>query len=57
MASVDHADGDEAERLLNPGAVDFIVSDEDWRTLHYQRRLRHLGAPLSTFQYRVDRIR
>jgi hypothetical protein len=40
VASVDAGDGDEAERLLAPDTRSWLVSDTDWRALHYKRRLR-----------------
>lgn len=48
VQSLDCGDGDEAERRLRPTTREFIVSDADWRDVHYKRALRHIGAPIST---------
>lgn len=64
VASVDCGDGEEAERRLHASRdarglyheTGLIVSDADWRDLHYKRRLRHIGPPVASFSDRVARI-
>lgn len=58
MASCDAACGDEAERVLRPDGMTFVVSDEDWRRIHHRRRLlRHGITPKSAEQRVADMAR
>jgi hypothetical protein len=42
------SDGDCAERELNPYPTELIVSDEEWRAVHYRRALLAKGVQCST---------
>lgn len=54
VASLDCADGDDATRRLDATRhprgyllpMGFVVSDTDWRALHYRHAVRHIGPPL-----------
>lgn len=58
VASCEAGTGDDADGLLPAHPEALVVSDEDWRRIHYRRRLlRHGITPKSAEQRAADTAR